>query len=252
MKQSLRAIIPVLLALAPATGAAVTFCDHGPSRRFMETGIQFMVGGSTVTQNYKSCFQEIRQISSSMSTGWGFGMSAEFGIREYLALGTQINLLINNNSIDFAVSNDNATSVSNIFLNNRFYYLNFPVYVSFRFNLAPTVRWNIDGGFYYSYGIGGSQKQTVYNSTVNSLGQLINRVTVSKPGYFEDENTFINRYLRGDLGLYLASGLTIRSHYMIGVRSMMGFKNTSTVGENGLINPRIHNLNLMMVLGYKF
>lgn len=251
MNSSLRILVSGALSMSslvvPAAGT-----DSRQAQRFFETDIHLMVGGSTVMQNYTSCFPEIRELSSSMGTGWGVGLSAELGLRSYLALGTQINLLASSNRVDFAISNENATSVSNVFLKNRFYYLNFPVYLSFKLALTPSVRWNVDGGFYYSYGVGGHQRQAAYTSIVNPMGQLITRSTVTHPAYFENDGTFINRFLRGDIGLYAATSLTVRTHYSVGVRTMVGFKNTSTVGENGIKNPRIQNLNLMMVLGYKF
>ncbi len=250
--QSLRSAVIGLLIITPALLKAQVFCDHSPATRFFESEIHVMVGGSSITQNYMSCFSEIRELNASMGTAWGAGVKAELGLRNFLSIGTQINLIVNNNKTDLAISNDNATSLSNVFLENRYYYINIPVYMSFRFNLASSIRWNVDGGIYYSYGIGGSQKQTAYTSTVNPLGQLINRITVSKPGYFNNEETFINSFRRSDIGLHIATGLTFNYTYTVGVRSMIGFKNISTVGESGISNPNIHNINLMLVLGYKF
>lgn len=236
----------------PSTAGAQKFCDHGPARQFITIDAHALFGGSAISQNYMGCFPEIREIDSNMGISYGGGFGAEFNIRDYLALGTQINFLINTNRVNLAVSNFNVTSVSNVFVHNRYYYVNVPVYMSFKFNLAPHLRWNIDGGFYYSYGVGGRQRQNVYTSSVNQLGQLINHVTSTRTDYFNNQGTFINRFLRGDLGLYAATGLTIKRHYHLGVRAAVGFKNVSTVEPSGITNPNIHNFNLQMVVGYKF
>ncbi len=42
------------------------------------------------------------------------------------------------------VSNDDATSVNNVFLRNRYCYANIPMFMSFRFHVLGTIRWNID------------------------------------------------------------------------------------------------------------
>ncbi|MCM1110280.1 MAG: PorT family protein [Clostridium sp.] len=243
-------ILTLTATIKAQAAGGVIFCDKSPAKNFLETGLQFLIGGSAQTQNYTGCFNEVREVNTSMGTAWGVGATATFGIRGYLALGTELNIVVNNNRTDIATSNDNATSVSNIFLRNRYYYANIPVYMSFRFNLAPKIRWDVDAGLYYSYGFGGSQRQTVYNSQVNALGELVNRVVTTKPSFFNNSATFINEYYRGDIGLHLATGLTVARRYRIGVRSQIGMKNISHT--SGLVNPRIHNINLMLTLGYHF
>lgn len=247
----LKRIITFVAAVSVAVMAsAVKFCDHGSASRFMEVEIHAMFGGTGLLNNYAGNFSEIRESTSSMGKGWGVGATAEFGLSNFFAFGTQINMIVSNSSLDMAVSNAEATTSSNIFLRNRAYYLNFPVYASFRFNLAQKIRWNIDGGLYYSYGFGGSQKQTIYHSSVNELGDLVNRVVTAKPSFFNNGQTFINSFYRGDIGLHLATGLTFNARWHLGLMSQIGFKNISHT--TGLKNPRIHNLNVMMTLGYRF
>ncbi|MDE6175920.1 MAG: PorT family protein [Paramuribaculum sp.] len=247
---TLLAILFMALTILRPEAKGVEFCNHGAPDKFLSLETQLMIGGSGITQNYGSSFPEIRDINASMGVGWGLGVVAEFGIRDYLWLGTQVNMIVNNNKLDVAVSNANATSISNIFLSNRAYYLNFPVYLSFKFNIAAPVRWNVDFGGYYSYGFAGSQKQTIYNSLVNELGGLINRTFTSKPSFFNNNSTFINRFCRGDIGVMVATGLTFAGHYHIGVRSTIGLKNISK--SSGIVNPNIHNATIMVTLGYRF
>ncbi len=52
------------------------------------------------------------------------------------------------------------------------------------------------------------------------------------------------------IGLHLATSLLFGRHVTLGVRSQIGFKNISF--NDGIRNPRIHNINLLAMVGYKF
>lgn len=238
-----------LMCIFPAA-AQKDFFDRGKAPKFVEAELHLLLGGTAQTENYMSCFPEIREINSTMNFAWGAGAVAELGLRDYLAIGTQLNVIMGNTRVDMAVSNDEATSVSGIYLNNRFYYINIPLYISFRFNVARNLRWNVDGGLYYSYGFAGKQKQTVYTSMVNELGNLVSRVTTTRPSFYNDRGTFINSFYRGDIGLHIATGLNFAKHYHVGVQGSIGLKNISHT--TGIRNPNIHNISIFFTLGYRF
>lgn len=249
---TLRKTAAAIIAAASILTAAAQqpLCDKSRPDRPIDIELHALVGGTAQLQNYMGCFSEIRQLNTTMGCGAGAGAVAELAFRDFIALGTQINFLVYNNRTDMAVSNDQATSVSNVFIQNRLYYLNFPVYVSFRFNAAQNLKWNIDLGGYYSYGIGGFQKQTAYSSMINELGQLVNRVVTTRSHIFNNSETFLNEYYRGDLGIHLSTGLTFARHYHIGVTSDFGVRNISH--RNGIVNPDIHNITVMFNAGYRF
>lgn len=229
------------------------FVDHGPAPKFIEPQIHVWYGGSMVTENYVSCFSEISQMNSNPGSNIGLGGVAVFGISDFIGLGTELNVTLSKYRTDFAVSNNTVTSVSNIFLRNRAWYINVPVYVQFRFNVDSRVRWNIDAGMYYSYGFSGSQSQSIYSAQINDLGQLISVKINSKPSYFNNSDTFINSYRRGDIGLHVATALTFSGKYSVGARLNFGFKNISYIMNNAwIVNPNIHNFNFAVVLGRTF
>lgn len=254
MNTTITRIASVLIASAlffvPSRAKADGFISFAPAKQFVELDVHILAGGTGITQNYQKSFPQIRELNSSMGAAYGVGAGAVFGFSSFLGLGTQLNLTTCHNKLDMAVSNDDATSVSNIFISNRYLYANIPVYLSFRFNLLGALRWNVDAGFYYAYGLTGKQKQTIYNSTVNDLGQLVPRVVETKPDYFHSEATFINAFYRSDIGLHLATGLQFGSHITLGCQFQIGFKNVAYT--SGLVNPNIHNTNIMASLGYKF
>ncbi len=249
MNRIFRLLALTVAAMLMPAAVSAQFVDFGPAPRFVEVDIHLLGGTTGITQNYNKEFTEITEFTASTGAGFGAGAGAVFGLRGWLGLGTEANILFGHNKLNMAVSND-LTSVSNIFIRNRYVYANFPVYMSFRFNIFQGLRWNVDAGIYYSYGLGGKQKQTIYNSTVNAMGQLVPRVETANPGYFNNDQTFINSYRRSDIGLHLTTSLLFGRHFSVGVRSQIGFKNISY--NSGLRNPNIHNVNLLAVVGYKF
>lgn len=240
----------LICSIMPWAAAEAQFVNHGAARHFLEIDVHALAGGSITTQNYMSLFPEIKELNSSLGSSFGGGASALFSLRDYLAFGTEFNVLFNNNNMDLAVSNDGVTSVSNIFLRNRYYYVNVPVFMSFRFNIGNVLRWNIDAGLYYAYGFGGRQDQSIYSSRINELGQLIPQVIITRPPYFKSGETFINGYYRSDIGLHIGTGLAISSHYLVGARLNLGLKNISHT--DGIKQPNIHNLNFHVMVGYRF
>lgn len=229
---------------------ATPFIDTGRADRFLRTGVHALVGNSFVTQNYKGCFPEITELSLSPGWAMGMGATAEFAVRDYLWIGTEANVMINNYNTDLIVNRANATSVSNVFLRSHFYSLNFPVYLSFKFNLADKVRWNVDGGLYYGYGLGGTQRQAIYNARINEIGQLLSSHYELKSHYYNDSDGFINSIKRADVGVHLASGLTFYQRVSVGVRAEIGLKNAAkTIGE---VHPNLHNFSFLVSGSYWF
>lgn len=242
-------IISIIAALSQAH--AQHFVDYGPAKRFIDLEAHAIVAGSMITENYLSCFPEISQMNTSPGTAIGAGVSAVFGLRDWIGLGTEIDFIHNRYRVDMAVTSEDVSSVSNIFLRNSANYINIPIYIQFRFNVSPKVRWCVDGGIYYAYGLSGSQRQDIYNAQVNSLGQLVSSVDSHKYDYFGDPSTFIHSYRRSDLGLHIATSLQFRK-FSIGGRLNVGFKNIAYIpGNRGIVIPNVHNLSYSLVIGYR-
>ncbi|MDE7236322.1 MAG: PorT family protein [Paramuribaculum sp.] len=248
-KLSFAAVLMLTLVfILPAR--AQSFIDYGPARGFLELEVHALAGGSTITENYLGCFPEMTQMNSSPGTMLGAGVTAVFGIRDWIGLGTEFNLRFNRYRIDMAVSGGDATSISNIFLRNNATYFQIPVYMQFRFNVSENVRWRVDAGLYYAYGIGGKQQQDIYNAQVNSLGQLVSTKISTKPGYFDDNSTFIHSYRRSDIGLHLATSLLF-NRFSVGAQFNIGFKNIAYIADGrGIITPNVHNLGYVVSIGY--
>lgn len=239
----------LLGASSPAVSAA-DFVDFSPSDRLVEVDVHAIGGASSVMQNYKSCFPQIQNLNVNMGASLGIGARAVFGIRGYFGFGTAIDVTLNNYNMDMAVMGTDRASMSAVFVDNHTYKVNVPVFVSFRFNVDRSVRWNVDAGLYYSYGFAGTQKQSIYRADINEMEELVAQKLNVKTDYYHSGDTFINSFNRGDIGLHLATSLNFGPHLLVGVQAQTGFKNSAR--PNGVQNPKIRNYDFHAVLGYRF
>lgn len=248
-----RHILLTLLFIATAVSlqASTPFISHERPSRFIDVELHALVGGSTVTQNYTSCFPQISEMDLTLGTAVGAGARACILFSDFIGLGCEANILINNYKMSMAVANDDAMSMTTGFIHNHYYTACFPVFITLNFNLGPVVKWNIDGGMYYTYGLSGRSKTTLYSASINELGQLITSSTNEKVSYYNSPETFITSSYRGDLGLHLSTGLTFASHYTLGIQTQIGFKNVAHA-YNAIVTPNVHNVNFLCSLGYRF
>lgn len=243
-------LLPAISLTAAPAATATDFVDFSPAKRMLEVDAHTLIGIGSVFQNYKSHFPQIQNLNVNFGESLGLGFRAVFGLREYLGFGTAIDITTNSYNIDMAViGNDNA-SMSSVFLDNRTYTANIPIFVSFRFNVDKSVRWSIDAGLYYSYGFAGTQKQRIYRADINAMDELVPQLELVKTDYYHSSATFVNAYNRGDIGVHLATYVNFGPHLIVGARYQIGCKNSSR--PLGVINPSIHNLYFHGVVGYRF
>lgn len=249
LKYLYSAIAAIVLAMAPSVSAA-NFLDRSPAKRFLEVDVHALGGAFGVTQDYMSRFPEIQNVNVDMGASFGLGARAVFGLKEYLGLGTAIDFTLNDYDVDMSVVSMSSPAVSTISLDNRAYYVNLPVFASFRFNVGRSIRWCVDAGFYYAYGIGGRQKQQIIRTEITPSGQQTEQKVYISTDYFHSRDSFINGFNRGDFGLHLATYFNLGPHLIVGARYQIGAKNAAR--KIGIVNPSIHNQFFHAVIGYRF
>ena len=251
MRKLIAAISAVVALLLPA-GAQSQLISYGKPDKFLEMQAHLLMGGSYVTENYKSCFKEISDVNNSMGFAWGLGFRAKFNITSFVGIGTELNYLHNTGKLDMAVTKEGDPNVSNVFIKNNFRTFNVPIFASFTFNLAPSVKWTADGGLFMSFGIGGKQKRTEYNAKVNEVGQLVTNISHYKTDYYKSDRGFLNSYRDFDMGLHLGTGLTFMNKVALGVRCQLGFRNVAMGTSTAKVTPNSHNVNIFATAGYIF
>lgn len=250
MKKQLLGIFFTFLLFGMPSAANAQFIDYSKPAKFIDTEVHLLLGGSYVTENYMNSYKQISNINNSMGVSWGVGAGVKFNITSFVGLGTEFNYLRSSGKMDMAVTADDKPNVSNVFIKNSYRSINIPVFVSFNFNLARTVRWNVDGGMYFDLGTSGSQNATIYNAKVNDLGQLVTDIQHQKTDYYDNDKAFLNSYRAFDSGLHIATGLTFAGKVSLGVRGQFGFRNVAQ--SDGIVKPSSHNIKLYAILGYHF
>lgn len=226
------------------------FIDYGPASSLLEIEVHAMAGGSTVGQNYSKIYPRIQERNVNMGNSWGAGAKAVFGLRNYLGLGTAANVMWNNYNIDLAVVGQDNMSMSAVFVENRNFTFNVPVFISFRFNVAHSVRWNVDLGAYYSYGFAGRQKQKIYRAEINAVDELVPEIQTVSTDYYHSPRSLFNVFNRSDIGIHFATLLNFGPHLSVGFQTQYGLKNSARRG--GVDKTSVHNYSLHGVVGYRF
>lgn len=239
----------VAAALLSATGAnASDFFDTSHPKEFLECDAHVNLGASWVTQNYAEMIA-INDMSLVPGGSFGFGFRGVLAIRNYLAIGAEANFNVNNyhyTAIGVSITNPVVAGLAS---DNRYCYLNFPIFASLRFNVSERVRWNIDGGMYYSYGTGGYSNLTMYSSYENDLGQFITDEHKIDNSYFSRERPLLHDVHHSDLGLHFATGCRFYEHYSVSFVFQYGLKDVS---ERDNDQASVHNIRAGVSLGYSF
>ncbi len=251
MRKIIASLITGIAAVTSAAAADVPFVNTAAPSRFIDFEIHGLIGTSVVTQNYRSCFPQISRMALSGGVAGGAGARARTWFSDFVGLGIEINFLANSYSNNLAVADDDATSITNVFVGNKFYTINVPVYVVFNFNVSSNIRWNVDFGGYYGLGLGGHSNTTLYSAQVNPVGQLITTITNDRTPYYNSSEKFIASSHKADIGLHLGTGLTFRQLISIGLRMEMGLRNVAHAYD-AIKVPNVHNFNFFGTIGWCF
>ena len=245
------AFLSLVASIQICSASSTEFVDRARPSKIVEVGVHALVGGSYITDNYANCFPEIRQANSNMGVAYGAGAGVTLMLREYFGFGTELNVVANHQNINVFTTDAELSSASNIYLRNSYVYGNIPVFASWRFNVASTVRWVLDAGVFYSYGLSGNQRQTIYRAGLNALDQMVYNISEFMTDFFKSLDTFQNAFHRSNMGIHLGSSLVFRNHFVIGGRAQFGLRNMAYV-YNGITTPSMHSINFTFRLGWRF
>ena len=243
-------ILGLIVAISPIFAHAAEFMDTSRSAKIIEGEVHAAIGASWVTQNYGDNIPQMQALNMTPGAMAGIGARVQLAIHDFFAIGTSATFNICNNSMTAIVTSREPDNTAGFTVDNHYYYLNIPVYASLRFNLADNVKWNVDGGFYYAYGIGGTSKSRIYITYQNDIGQFITEQFVDKDSYFSEDTPLLHDTHRSDYGLHIATGLKFYNHYCINFIAQYGLKNIAE--KKNTTDMSVHNLNISVALGYEF
>lgn len=247
-------IIAFLLAipvLASGSGRAdSTMVDTSRPARFLELGAHVSVGASSILQNYASGIPGVSDLQVTPGCMAGLGFSARFVIRNFFAIGTGLDFMINNSRYAMSIVDNDKGLMSTVYVRNHFYSFDIPVFASFRFDVSRHVRWNVDLGWYMSFGAGGKMKAGGYTASTNSLGQPIVVDESYEWDYFREERPLVNGVRDVDYGPHLASGLKFYDRYMF--QAVMHLSARNLAINHGVLDIYYRNINVAFQFGYCF
>lgn len=235
---------------AKAQTSAPPLISHSAPPKLVETQVHGILGAYSINTNYRKEIPTIQNQNTNPGFVYGIGGKAVLGITDFIGVGVQLNVLHSGYNIDMTVMSNNPIRLSAIFINSSNYTVTAPFFLSLRLNVARKVRWNIDGGLYYSFGFAGNQKQLIYRSEVNSMGEVMAEMERVSTDYYHSPRTAFNVFNRGDLGIFIGTSLDFGKHFNIGIQLPIGLKNAART--NGVISPTVHNYALQALLGYRF
>lgn len=127
-------------------------------------------------------------------------------------------------------------------------YLQIPVLASFRTDISPSVKVQVNVGPYFSLGLGGKEK-----SEYEETGYSTEKEEIPFFGKSTDKEEHFGAK-RFDLGLSFGAGVTIREHYYVGIQYDLGLMNMAIHDkEYGWGDKaKFRNGNFAIQLGYNF
>ncbi len=127
-------------------------------------------------------------------------------------------------------------------------YLEVPILLSGRFNLAKNAQFQINFGPYIACGIFGKYKWDV-DEFLGGTGKYSNWTSSEEGDCFGNSD---GGFKTLDFGLSAGLGVTIARHYYIGAAYEIGLTNIVADSDYSIYDYKIRNRNLMFSLGYTF
>lgn len=210
MKKISLAIASVCIALS--ANAADFFSTAKCSNLF---DVNFAVGVNTSNRTIsKKVFDEWN--INSWGTGFDAGASVDVNFRDWISV--QPGLFFESRSGNFAYSASAIGSDGEKYFytqlgHGRSYNFTMPILASTHFNITDDVRWNVELGPYFQFGLNNTFKNKVHYPQIiesNNDQTIITEAGVAKTKVF-------------DFGIKLGTGITIARHYNFSVHYLAGW-----------------------------
>lgn len=253
-----RAIAILLLALLGAAmpAAAVrpdsarTFYDSSPADRLVEINPNISVGINSLMLNLPSAVPGVSNFMLSPGTLMRAGVNVRFNLNSSLGLGTGLEFAINNVDYSMGIIDTSTGSITSIFMENHFYDIQAPIYLSMRFSIDRRILWDVSLGAYVSRGMGGTMKASGYTSGENSIGQPIVTHAEHETGYFDDGRPLFNGVARTDFGPRISTGMVYKRQWTFNAILQLSARNLAI--NHGVLDLQYRNITLAFQLGYIF
>lgn len=243
-------VIAITGLTAVAQEAHAPFVDTSRPAKVIEGGLNIGVGTSSLAQNFERQIPGLSDFTFTPGVMVTFGADVKLPIRNYLAVGTGLNLNINNYFWTMTILHSQKGTLNNLSARHHFFNADIPIYVGLRFNISDNVLWENEIGWYFSRGLGGKTRTRSYTSSTNTLGQSQVTESFYKRDYYSDEGAIVNGINKADWGIHLGTGILIAKH--LSVKGVMHAGVRNLARNFGVLDIRNHTLNVVFKAGYIF
>lgn len=232
-----------MLATA-ATASATDFADTSAPDNMVDVGVRFGITSSNLSAGlplpgYTSSF--------AWKRGFAAGAVVDLNIRNFFSI--QPGFYFENRSYDY-ISVCHGSEISTLTANighTRRYAFAVPVLASFHFNISKAVRWDVEAGPYFTFGIGDGKDDVEYTSVSAPLSGAASYIsTDGKRNYYGDEAW---QHRKFDCGVQIGTGVEIMDHYVLNISYQRGLRNVAGAHDLGW---SMKNKGWNFAIGYKF
>lgn len=152
------------------------FVDYDAPRKMVSVGVRLGVNTSSVGINFDDIYGDMKHFNNDWHAGFDAGAVVNLNIRNYFTL--QPGFFFQNKSYNSTLitANFDEGKLKNSFHHSRYYYFQIPILASFRFNISHGLKWLVDVGPYFAFGLGGDTKVETYSTEIKEDGSsVINR-----------------------------------------------------------------------------
>lgn len=244
------AFASLILFLGCVSASAADFFNTSTAPKPLSIGVRFGITSSTQGINLNKLYSDTKKGYTEWGTGFEAGAVVNLNIRDYLTL--QPGFFFQNRSYDYTIISANMSTgtLADRFGHTRSYYFQIPVLASFRFNLSDDVRWHIDLGPYFAFGLGGKNKMETFATVVGDPVIVENKQY--ERDFFTDSDGNMIGMKTYDWGIKWGTAFTFKNHYYFGIHYSMGFRNLANNHANFLKDPSAKNKSWTFTLGYDF
>lgn len=209
------------ILLGSLTANAADFLDTSAPENVFNIGARV---GFNLSNNSIDNTPYFKMNLSKWGTGFDAGVVCDINIRNFISI--QPGFFYQSRSNDYAYIYTALGGDIDNYGHTRHYTFNVPILASLHLNPTDNIRWSIDFGPYFEFGLDGSDKD-------------LSKDTKYKEDYYASRKSF-------DIGLKMGTGLEFFDHYYFGIHYLAGCCNIWKEDFDG------RNKAWTFTLGYNF
>ena len=188
----------------------------------------------------------ITQVDMDMKVGYTLGVGMDYAFSDMWSLQSGLNFTSKGAKDSYE---EEGVKVN---YKECSHYLDIPILAVAKLNLSDNIKFVVNAGSYFSFGLGG---KATYNVEYNGENLNLEELGLGDSKLFSKEEGVGEALMkRFDMGLQYGVGLEIKEHYLVNITGQNAFTqvyNGNWVdGKNKKIHPK--NMAFMISVGYRF